>query len=87
VTEYKQIAEELEKEKVLSPGNATLLRTLAGHRNRMVHLYDDISPKSFMPYAAREMVLAYRELGKEIPLGNALIEQVPVHVEHVGQAP
>jgi predicted RNase H-like HicB family nuclease len=37
--------------------------------------------------AAREMVLAYRELGKEIPVGNALIEQVPIEVEHVGQAP
>lgn len=35
--------------------------------------------------ALREMVLAYRQLGKEIPLGNALIEQVPVEVEHVGQ--
>ena len=34
-----------------------------------------------------EMVLAYCELGKEIPLGNALIEQTPVEVEHVGQAP
>ena len=37
--------------------------------------------------ALEEMVLAYRELGKEIPLGNALIEQIPVEVGHVGQAP
>lgn len=37
--------------------------------------------------ALEEMVLAYRELGKEIPLGNALIEQIPVEVDHVGQAP
>jgi len=37
--------------------------------------------------ALKEMVLAYRELGKEIPLGNALIEQIPVEIEHVGQAP
>ena len=35
--------------------------------------------------ALNEMVLAYNELGKEIPLGNALIEQLPVEVEHVGQ--
>lgn len=42
VTEYEQIAEELGKEKVLSPGNATRLRTLAGYRNRMVHFYDEI---------------------------------------------
>ncbi len=32
-----------------------------------------------------EMVLAYNDLGKEIPIGNALIEQVPVEVEHVSQ--
>ena len=37
--------------------------------------------------ALEEMVLAYLELGKEIPLGNALIEQIPVEVDHVGQAP
>lgn len=37
--------------------------------------------------ALKEMVLAYRELGKEIPLGNALIEQIPVEIEHVGRAP
>ncbi len=36
--------------------------------------------------ALREMVLAYRQLGKEIPAGNALIEQLPVEVERVGQA-
>ena len=36
--------------------------------------------------ALNEMTLAYNELGKEIPLGNALIEQLPVEVEHVGQA-
>ncbi len=36
--------------------------------------------------ALNEMILTYKELGKEIPLGNALIEQLPVEVEHVGQA-
>jgi predicted RNase H-like HicB family nuclease len=35
--------------------------------------------------ALREMVLAYAQLGKEIPAGNALIEQLPVEVERVGQ--
>ena len=37
--------------------------------------------------ALNEMILAYKELGKEVPLGNALIEQLPAEVEHVGQAP
>ena len=36
--------------------------------------------------ALNEMLLAYKELGKELPLGNALIEQLPAEVEHVGQA-
>lgn len=36
--------------------------------------------------ALNEMVIAYRQMGKEIPLGNALIEQVPVEIEHVRQA-
>lgn len=35
--------------------------------------------------ALNEMILAYKELDKEIPLGNALLEQLTVEVEHVGQ--
>lgn len=30
--------------------------------------------------ALEQMVLAYRDLGKEIPVGGALIEQLPVDV-------
>lgn len=36
--------------------------------------------------ALNEMVPAYHQTGKEIPSGNALIEQLPIDVEHVGQA-
>jgi predicted RNase H-like HicB family nuclease len=42
--------------------------------------------RSMLRDALNEMILAYNELGKEIPLGNALIEQLPVEVGHVGQA-
>ena len=42
--------------------------------------------RSMLRDALNEMVLAYNELGKEIPLGNALIEQLPIEVGHVGQA-
>lgn len=35
--------------------------------------------------AVTQMVTAYKQLGKEIPIGNALIEQLPVETEHVGQ--
>jgi predicted RNase H-like HicB family nuclease len=41
--------------------------------------------RSMLRDALNEMVLAYNELGKEIPLGNALIEQLPVEVGNVGQ--
>ena len=41
--------------------------------------------RSMLRDALHEMVLAYKELGKEIPFGNALIEQLPVEVEHVSQ--
>jgi predicted RNase H-like HicB family nuclease len=36
--------------------------------------------------ALHEMLLAYEQLGKEIPAGNALIEQLPVEVQRVRQA-
>jgi len=36
--------------------------------------------------ALSEMILAYSQLKKEVPLGNALIEQLPVEVENVRQA-
>jgi len=42
--------------------------------------------RSMLRDALNEMIAAYNELGKEIPLGNALIEQLPVEIEHVGQA-
>jgi predicted RNase H-like HicB family nuclease len=35
--------------------------------------------------ALREMILAYQELGKEIPVGNDLFEQVSVELGNVGQ--
>lgn len=33
--------------------------------------------------ALQQMVLAYRELGKEVPPGNALLEQMAVELDHV----
>ena len=35
--------------------------------------------------AVQEIVLAYQQQHKEIPLGNSLIEQMPVEVNYVGQ--
>ena len=36
--------------------------------------------------ALREMILAYNQQHKEIPLGDGLIEQVPIEVDNVHQA-
>ena len=33
--------------------------------------------------AAKEMILAYKQLNKEIPEGRALIEQIPVEISDV----
>ncbi|MCD4817317.1 MAG: type II toxin-antitoxin system HicB family antitoxin [Candidatus Cloacimonetes bacterium] len=35
--------------------------------------------------ALNEMILAYEEQGKEIPIGDCFIEQIPVEVKYVGQ--
>lgn len=35
--------------------------------------------------ALNEMILAHRQLRREIPPGNALLEQIPVEVSDVGQ--
>jgi predicted RNase H-like HicB family nuclease len=35
--------------------------------------------------ALKEMMLAYEQLGREIPVGNSLIEQLPIEVQHVSQ--
>jgi uncharacterized protein YutE (UPF0331/DUF86 family) len=44
ITEYKQIATELQRLKILNPEEGGILRTLAGYRNRMVHFYHEIGP-------------------------------------------
>jgi len=45
VTEYKEIATEVQKHSVLSQPDAELLRILAGYRNRLVHFYHEVEPE------------------------------------------
>ncbi|MBV5308202.1 type II toxin-antitoxin system HicB family antitoxin [Chromatium okenii] len=42
--------------------------------------------RSLLRDALNEMILAYQALGQEIPLSNALIEQIPVEVTLVSQS-
>ena len=41
--------------------------------------------RSMLRDALKEMMLAYKQLGTEIPVGNALIEQLPVENFDVSQ--
>ncbi|PKN64814.1 MAG: hypothetical protein CVU57_13455 [Deltaproteobacteria bacterium HGW-Deltaproteobacteria-15] len=55
VTEYKEIAFELERQGILHADNAVLLKILAGYRNRMVHFYHEIKPKELYEICTREL--------------------------------
>jgi uncharacterized protein YutE (UPF0331/DUF86 family) len=63
VTEYKKIAEELERQGVLAPDAAYRLRVLAGYRNRMVHFYHDVTAEELYAICTREIadLLAVRD--------------------------
>jgi uncharacterized protein YutE (UPF0331/DUF86 family) len=41
--EYKEVADELVRTAVLSEQTGTLLRQMAGYRNRLVHFYHEVS--------------------------------------------
>ena len=55
VPEYKQIAVQLERFDVLSPDDAKLMRVLAGYRNRLVHLYQEISDEEIYEICTGEI--------------------------------
>lgn len=42
VSDYKEIAVRLEEQGILFPEEASLLRVLAGYRNRLVHFYHEV---------------------------------------------
>jgi len=55
VSEYKEIAEELKKKRVLSVEDSGLLRRMAGYRNRLVHLYHEVSPSELYAICAERL--------------------------------
>jgi uncharacterized protein YutE (UPF0331/DUF86 family) len=63
VTEYKKIAEELDRRRVLAPDAAHRLRVLAVYRNRMVHFYHDVTEEELYAICTREIsdVIAVRD--------------------------
>jgi uncharacterized protein YutE (UPF0331/DUF86 family) len=55
VSEYKEIAAQLEHQGVLSKDTADLLRTMAGYRNRMVHFYHEITADELYDICASQL--------------------------------
>lgn len=43
--EYKRVAARLGDHGVLSPESVHLMKQMAGYRNRLVHVYDDVTPE------------------------------------------
>jgi len=41
--------------------------------------------RAMLKDAANEMILAYRQIGKEVPSASTLVEEFPVTVDHVRQ--
>jgi uncharacterized protein YutE (UPF0331/DUF86 family) len=55
VSEYKEIALELERQRVLDSDRASILKILAGYRNRMVHFYHEITATELYEICTREL--------------------------------
>ena len=55
VTEYKEIAVALHAQNVLANEEATLLHTLAGYRNRMVHFYHEVQPEELYEICSSQL--------------------------------
>jgi len=70
---------------------AKYTKTLSGYMGQLVEWPEVVTEgkdledcRAMLRDALNEMVLAYEQLGKEIPVGNALIEQLPIEFHHVG---
>jgi uncharacterized protein YutE (UPF0331/DUF86 family) len=55
VSEYKEIATRLQPQGVLSPQAASILRTMAGYRNRLVHFYHEVAPDELFAICASQL--------------------------------
>ncbi|NOH00836.1 MAG: DUF86 domain-containing protein [Chloroflexi bacterium] len=55
VTEYKEIAQALNRRKVISASDLELMSKLAGYRNRLVHFYHDVSTDELFEICASHL--------------------------------
>jgi len=79
VTEYKEIAQRLTEQGILSADNGRLLEKMAGYRNRMVHFYQEISNQELYEICSLQ-------LGDVENLLNALLKWVNNHPEKIDQS-
>jgi len=66
---------------------AKYTKTKSGYMGQLVEWPEVITEgktleecREMLKDALREMILAYRQQGKEIPIGGGLIEQLPIEV-------
>jgi len=78
---------------MLETCTARYVRTDSGYTGQVVEWPEVVTEgvdvdecREMLRDALREMVAAYRQLGRELPGGRALIEPIPVEVRDVGQA-
>ena len=63
--EYKTIAKELEKRKVITKELSDVLYTMAGYRNRMVHFYREVTPEELYSIVVNHLK-DFEKFAKEI---------------------
>jgi len=57
----------------------------SGYMGQLVEWPEVVTEGTMLRDALNEMLLAYKQQRKEIPIGGALIEQVPVEIQDVYQ--
>jgi uncharacterized protein YutE (UPF0331/DUF86 family) len=76
VTEYKEIAQRLAEQGILSADDGRGLEKMAGYRNRMVHFYQEISNQEFYEICSHQLMDVESLL-------NALLKWVNDHPEKI----
>jgi len=79
---------------VISTYTAKYTKISSGYMGQMVEWPEVITEgktleecREMLQDALQEMILAYQQQNKEIPVGRALLEQIPVEIDDVGKTP
>ena len=55
ITEYRETASKLQEQGILSAEEASIMRTLAGYRNRLVHFYHEVSAEELYQICSQQL--------------------------------